>query len=96
MSVSSKKNSRARSCNDHNDYYSQTANKDEDYKSLVDFFEDLQYHLQRVCDFFTLIEFSSDTAKIKGLLLKAMAEALTSVVNYIKTIRERPTSKSIC
>jgi hypothetical protein len=43
----------------------------------VDFFDRLQYYLQRAYDFYDLTEFSNK-AEIKLLLLKVMAEALST------------------
>ena len=64
------------------------------YKSLVDFFDRLQFYLQRAYDFYGLTEISN-TAGMKLLLLKVMAEALSTVVNYIKEMREKPISRLI-
>jgi hypothetical protein len=61
----------------------------------VDFFDRLQYYFQRVYDFYDFAEFSN-TAGIKILLLKVMAEGLFAVVDYIKAMRERPISRLIC
>ena len=65
------------------------------YKSLVDFFDRLQFYLQRAYNFYGVIEFSN-TAGMKLLLLKVMAEALSTVVDYIKEMREKPISRLIC
>ena len=64
------------------------------YKSLVNFFDRLQYHLQRVCDFYDSTEFSN-TAGMKLLLLKVMAEGLSAVVDYFQAIRATPISRLI-
>jgi hypothetical protein len=61
----------------------------------VDFFDRLQYYLQRIYDFYDFTEFSN-TAGIKLLLLKVMAEALSAVVDYIKAMKEKPRSRLIC
>jgi hypothetical protein len=61
----------------------------------VDFFDRLQYYLQRVYDFYDFTEFSN-IGGIKLQLLKVMAEALSTVVDYTKVIRERLISRSIC
>jgi hypothetical protein len=61
----------------------------------VDFFDRLQYYLQRVYDFYDFNELSN-IAGIKLQLLKVMAEALSTVVDYIKAMREMPISRSIC
>jgi hypothetical protein len=61
----------------------------------VDFFDRLQYYLQRVYDFYDFDEFSN-IAGIKLLLLKVMAEALSSMVDYIKTMKQKPISGLIC
>jgi hypothetical protein len=61
----------------------------------VDFFDRLQYYLQRVYDFCDFAELSN-IAGIKLLLLKVMAEALSAVVDYTKAMREKPISKLIC
>jgi hypothetical protein len=103
IEVSLFQTSRARSCNDHIDHYSQTAYEvDESHKSLADFFDRLQYYLQRVYDCYdpnsvtvTFTEFSN-IAGIKLLLLKVMAEALSTVVDYTKVMREKPISRLIC
>jgi len=61
----------------------------------VDFFDRLQYYLQRVYDFYDFTEFSN-TAGLKLLLLKVMAEALSTMVNYIKAMRKKQISRLIC
>ena len=61
----------------------------------MDFFDRLQYYLQRVYDFYDFTEFSN-IAGIKLVLLKVMAEALSYVVDYIKAVREKPISRLIC
>jgi hypothetical protein len=57
----------------------------------VNFFDSLQFYLQRVYDF---TEFSN-TPELKLLLLRVMAEALSTMVDYIKEMREKPTSRLI-
>ena len=64
------------------------------YKSLVNFFDRLQYYLQRVHDFYDFNEFSN-VAGMKLLLLKVMAEGLSIVVEYIQAIREKPISRLV-
>jgi hypothetical protein len=61
----------------------------------VDFFDRLQYYLQRAYDFYDFTEFSNK-AEIKLLLLKVMAEALSTLVDYTKAMTEKPISRFIC
>ena len=58
----------------------------------MDFFDSNQSHLQRVYDFTEL----SNTAEIKLSLLSVMAETLSTMVDYIKKLREQPMSRLIC
>jgi hypothetical protein len=61
----------------------------------VDFFDRLQYYLQRIYDFYDSTE-SSNIAGIKLLLLKVMAEALSTMVDYTKAMGEKPISRLLC
>ena len=61
----------------------------------MDFFDRLQYYLQRVYDFYDFTEFSN-IAGVKLLLLKVVAEALSTVVDYTMAMREKPISRFVC
>jgi len=61
----------------------------------VELFDRLQFYLQRVYDFYGFTEFSN-TAGIKLLLLKVMAEALSTVMDYIKAMRKKPKRRLSC
>lgn len=54
----------------------------------MDFFDRLQYYLQRAYEFYDITEFPNITG-IKLLLLEVMAKALSSVVDYTNTMREK-------
>jgi hypothetical protein len=61
----------------------------------VDFFDRLQYRLQYVYGFYDFTELSN-IAGVKLLLLKVMAEALSTVVDYTKAMKAKSNSRLIC